>query len=82
MCIKLPNIGQDLEAFLEGRWPGGRYLGGRHRVPRSLAMPHDLWGHQDYESYWQRHITEQEVNAVHTLAALMWLRWSQMTITF
>jgi hypothetical protein len=39
-------------------------------------------GSQAYESRWQCCITEQEVNAVHTLATPTWLRWSQTAITF
>jgi hypothetical protein len=39
-------------------------------------------GSQTYESHRQRHITEQEVNAIHTLAAPTQLWWSQMAITF
>jgi hypothetical protein len=35
-----------------------------------------------YESRWQRRITEQEVNAIHTHTAPMRLRWSQTAITF
>ena len=39
-------------------------------------------GSHAYESRWQCRITEQEVNAIHTLAASMRLRWSQTAITF
>ena len=35
-----------------------------------------------YESRRQHYITEQEVNAIHTLATPTWLRWSQMVISF
>ena len=33
-------------------------------------------GSHAYESHGNAAITEQEVNVFHTLAALMWLRWS------
>ena len=39
-------------------------------------------GSQVHESRWQCHITEPEVNVVHTLAAPTRLRWSQTAITF
>jgi hypothetical protein len=41
-----------------------------------------LRGSQAYESRRQHRITKQDVNVFHTVAALMWLWWSQMAITF
>ena len=45
-------------------------------------MPMIFGGSKAYISYQQHRITEQEVDAVHTLTAPTWLQWSQMTITF